>query len=507
MSSELTLAILTLSIVSVCVWALKSPQRLPYPPGPPPTSFIAGNMSDISTPNVWRKYTEWTKQYGNIIYLRIFGQPIVILNSLEDALELLERRSGYYSSRPVVPMYEIMEFSSVTTLRAYGPEWRTHRKVFQQAFKPDSCMEYRPIQIKKVYDMLNALLQTPERVEAHSRRYAGSIISSVVYGYDIVSDDDPLVELVESTEQAFTVAPLPKWLVNGFPFLRHIPSWFPGAGFKRYALSIRHKWHQQVDVPFKYTITASESLGGSHTPVVLSLLNGYTSEEDNQMLKEALGSAYSAGVGTTASSIVVFLIAMVTYPQICKRAQDDIDRVTGGQRLPDYGDLKSLPYIQAIIREVLRWRPITPLGITHVNDKDDVYNGYYIPKGSIIYSNIWAMSRDPIKYKDPEVFNPDRFLTEAGELNGDEVSFAFGFGRRICPGRHLTVASIWLAAAVILASFDVEQKKDSSGSAIPLGVKFNDEGVVCTPAGLLCSITPRSEKARQIILEGHRDVF
>lgn len=92
-------------------------------------------------------------------------------------------------------------------------------------------------------------------------RYAGSIILSVVYGYDIVSSDDPLVELVESTEQAFTVGPLPKWLVNGFPFLRHIPSWMPGAGFKRYAISIREKWHQQVDVPYNYTMTASEVCG------------------------------------------------------------------------------------------------------------------------------------------------------------------------------------------------------------------------------------------------------
>lgn len=90
----------------------------------------------------------------------------------------------------------------------------------------------------------------------------------------------------------------------------------------------------------------------------------------------------------TASSIVAFLIAMVSYPEIQKRAQEDIDRVTGRQRLPDYDDQKSVPYIQAIIREVLRWRPITPLGITHVNDKDDVYKGYYIPKGELLWG-LW----------------------------------------------------------------------------------------------------------------------
>ena len=90
-------------------------------------------------------------------------------------------------------------------------------------------------------------------------RYAGSIILSVIYGYDVLSNDDSLVNLVESTEQAFTVAPLPKWLVNGFPFLRHIPSWFPGAGFKRYANAMRDKWHQVMNVPFNYTRTTSEA--------------------------------------------------------------------------------------------------------------------------------------------------------------------------------------------------------------------------------------------------------
>ena len=90
-------------------------------------------------------------------------------------------------------------------------------------------------------------------------RYTGSIILSVIYGYDVLSNDDSFVKLVESTEKAFTVGPLPKWLVNGFPLLRHIPSWFPGAGFKRYAKAMRDKWHQVMNVPFNYTRTTSEA--------------------------------------------------------------------------------------------------------------------------------------------------------------------------------------------------------------------------------------------------------
>lgn len=72
---------------------------------------------------------------------------------------------------------------------------------------------------------------------------------------------------------------------------------------------------------------------------------------------------------------------MVSFPEIQKRAQAEIDTITGGQRLPDYKDYDALPFIQAIVREAARWNPVSPLGIPHVCSEDDVYNGYYIPKG------------------------------------------------------------------------------------------------------------------------------
>lgn len=78
---------------------------------------------------------------------------------------------------------------------------------------------------------------------------------------------------------------------------------------------------------------------------------------------------------------MVFLVAMVLYPDIQKKAQEEIDRVTKGNRLPEYSDQINLPYIQAIIREVIRWKPIVPLGLAHANNDDDVYKGYFIPKG------------------------------------------------------------------------------------------------------------------------------
>ncbi|KAF8183195.1 cytochrome P450 [Pholiota molesta] len=488
----------------IFLWALNratqaARHKPPHPPGPPSTGTLSGNDADAAVPILWRVCAEWAKIYGNILYLRISNKPVVVLNSLKDATELLETRSQNYSSRPVTPMHTLMGFITHTEMRQYGPEWRKHRQILQQAFKPESALAYRRIQTEKMHDALYALLISPKDVEERIRTYAGSIILSAAYGYDVAPKDDHLVAILESTRVAFSQGQSPTWMVNRFPFLRYIPSWLPGAGFKSYAAAIKKVMNEQQEVPFKY---ATDSLAGGTTRVsiVSSFLESSRTEVDIRMLKEATAAIYGAGVGTTSSSIMVFFIAMITYPDVQKKAQDEVGRVVGSDRLPNYGDQASLPYVTAIMREVLRWQPHVPLGIPHTSEEDDVYQGYHIPKGTLIHPNIWAMSRDSEKYKDPEVFNPDRFFNENGDLNDDDVSYTFGFGRRICPGRHLASASVWLAIATILATFDIGKAKDASEKELPLDVKYTD-GLVSYPLPFDCSITPRSEKTRQLILE------
>lgn len=80
---------------------------------------------------------------------------------------------------------------------------------------------------------------------------------------------------------------------------------------------------------------------------------------------------------------------MILNPVIQTRAQHEIDSVTGRDSLVEYSDHASLPYLEAILREVVRWRPITPLGLPHASNDGDVYRDFYIPKGSLVISNIW----------------------------------------------------------------------------------------------------------------------
>ncbi|KAF9472832.1 cytochrome P450 [Pholiota conissans] len=473
-----------------------------YPPSPPGYALFTNGRKDCPVPPLWCACLEWGKTYGNILFLQaFFTRPIVALNSLEDATELLGKRSHNYSSRPKIPMYELMGYTFTTGVKFYGAELRYHRRILEREFRHDAALLYRPVQTEKMIDALYELLTTPEDFIAHIKTYAAAIILSAMYGYDVSPKEDKFVILSESSDRAFSEGPSSKWTINTFPFLRHVPSWVPGAGFKRYASSVRSVLREQLIAPYQFVV---ESL--CHT------------EKDYDILQQVTASGYNglyvfkSGVGTvrfitnewTASSITNFLIAMVTFPEVQTRAQLEIDNVTGGTRLPDYSDLPLLPYIEAMFREVLRWKPIVPLGLPHICKEEDIYNEYYIPKETLVHPNIWAMTRDPTKYIDAENFNSDRFLNDAGKLNDDRVEYAFGFGRRICPGQHLASASVWLAMATILSMFTIGKMKDAFGDDIPLEVKFTENGILSYPLPFKCTIKPRSDKARQLILEAYK---
>jgi len=122
---------------------------------------------------------------------------------------------------------------------------------------------------------------------------------------------------------------------------------------------------------------------------------------------------------------------MVVNPEAMKKAQEELDRVVGKGELPDFSHKDSLPYIDALVKEVFRWSPPFPFSASRAM-QDDVYRGYFIPKGATVMQNVWAISRDPNVYLDPETFNPDRFLKD-GKINPlvfNPEDRVFGAGRR-----------------------------------------------------------------------------
>ncbi|KAG8723989.1 hypothetical protein FRC09_000886 [Ceratobasidium sp. 395] len=201
--------------------------------------------------------------------------------------------------------------------------------------------------------------------------------------------------------------------------------------------------------------------GSSEPSIVRALLENppktdLSRSDLEDYIKHIAIALFGAGSDTTVASLEVFVIAMVRYPEVQAKAQDEIDRVVGTKRLPTFEDQSQLPYIDQIIKEVMRWQPVTPLAVPHTSTQDDVYRDYSIPKGAIV-----AMSRNEQVYPDPEVFNPDRFSDPAVPCVP-----AFGFGRRLCPGMHYAEASIFIAIVSLLAAYKITPAKDSDGKDI-----------------------------------------
>ncbi|KAI0631992.1 cytochrome P450 [Trametes polyzona] len=194
---------------------------------------------------------------------------------------------------------------------------------------------------------------------------------------------------------------------------------------------------------------------------------------------------------------------MSQHPDARRKAQEELDRVVGPHRLPDLDDRDALVYINAVIKEVVRWHIVLAVSVPHRALEDDVVNGYFIPAGTDILPNVWAILHDPEVYDDPETFKPGLFIRDGALYKNirDPYDFAFGFGRRICPGRYFADESLYLTVASILHVFDICPPIGADGQAIEIVYEPTD-GVLSFPKDCRCTVNPRSAAALALINDG-----
>ncbi|EIW83661.1 CyP450 monooxygenase [Coniophora puteana RWD-64-598 SS2] len=471
-----------------------NPAGLPLPPGPPRLPLVGTLGINIGAP--WLTYAEWGKTFGDLIYLEILGMRLLVINSDAIAKELLDKRAATYSDRPQVPMVTLMGWEFNVGFYNYNDHWRKHRRAMHNVLKPDSIRSYRHLQTAKVHVLLRNLLCAPERMEAHLRTFTASTIMIVLYGYEIAPQGDRFAEIADTASEMLTNSFFPgAALVNALPFLRHLPSWFPGAGFKRYANICRAMTREMRDAPYDFVKKNSADGTGQHCIVQEMIENG----EEVDVIKSVAGTSYAAAVETSSSAMSAFMMAMVLFPEVQAKAQAELDCVTGGERLPTWEDRESLVYIEALYREVLRWCQVTPLGVPHLTKEDDVYDGYFIPKDTFVFTNIWAMTHDPRVYPEPMRFMPERFLTQDGKaLTDDTAQQQFGYGRRICVGKFLAEAAIWITIVNVLACFKLAKAKDEKGKDIDFEPEWTP-GVIIHPKEYPFHVAPRSPHAAELV--------
>ncbi|KAI0637681.1 cytochrome P450 [Trametes polyzona] len=517
MASVLLLIIGFLTILFTLARAFKKRDGA-LPPGPKPLPIV-GNVLDLTARELWLRATKWAESYGDVVYLHVFGQGLLFVNTYEAAIELLEKKGSIYSDKPRLVMAgELCGCENMVAFTRYGEKSRRQRRLMQKALGQAAIPNYYPLLEAETQALLKRILEDPVNYEVHIRRYGGTLTLSVIYGYRVKENDDPFLKLAEECVDILSnhiASGGGIWPVDVFPAMKRLPSWFPGAGFKKKAIRWKAKMEEFTDRPFEFVKARMAHLcpivqeEGTAVPCFCTTLleqmegQGGASAQGEFDVRWTANSMYSASIDTTMTVIRHFLLLMQLHPEVAAKARQEIDSVVGTGRLPTFGDRPLLPYVDAVMSECLRWAAPVPLSLPHRLMEDDVYKDMYIPRGTLVFGNVWNMSRNPEVFPDPETFNPERYMEKVDAATAskrDPRAFVFGFGRsRRCPGAHLIESSFWIVLACMLATFDIGKEVDpATGRPIEPVIAF-ENAVFRAPNSFPCSIKPRSEEAARLI--------
>ncbi|KAI1792474.1 cytochrome P450 [Ganoderma leucocontextum] len=493
-----------LYVRSIVKWRARSRGR-PFPPGPPSLPLV-GNMFNIPSDRAWVDFQELAAQYGDIIHFRILGTSTVVLGSPAIINEYLEKRAVNTSDRVQSPVFDMLGQHNNFALMPYGQQWRHYRRHFWQHFTSGAVEQYQPVTRAATHQFLVRVLERPAQLKDHIRCTFLATVLKVVYGVGLTDDHDKYAAAFNVSAEGIAQGLVPgKYIVDLLPFLKYVPKWVPGfawqADFERWRAAV----HSVRNVPFAHTREAmarGEALDSIIAKTLAVAGDDDEPESEREEMAKGIGLAsYEAGADTSFIVLQSLFLALSLHPHAQKKAQAELDAVVGPGRMPEFSDCKSLVYVNAVIKETLRWHTVVPLSVAHAVTADDDLHGYFIPAGTVLLPNIWACMHDPAVYEDPYAFRPERFIRD-GKLDPsiqDPLAFVFGFGRRVCPGRHFAEASLFIHAASILHVFDITPALDTNGH--PITIEHGQTpGFLSYPEDSRCTIKPRSAEAAALVM-------
>ncbi|KAI1608317.1 cytochrome P450 [Exophiala viscosa] len=494
--------------------SLKDTRRRHLPPGPKGLPFI-GNLLDLAdTEKVREKAIEWQRNHGEIFYTKIGGSDYIWLSSPRTVKELMDKKSSVYSSRAPQPMAaDTVSGGQRQLFMAYGASWRQLRKYSHALLNATAAIKYQPIQDFESKQLMKELLDDPENFYMHNRRYSASVIMKLTYGFRLPTWDHPVFKRVYQVLDNFTNVSAPgAFMVDSFPSLARLPeSWF-GNWRTRGRKMFEHDSRVYLDLweNLKKEVDAG-------TAEECFCKDFYVNDPARSGINDlqaayTCGGLIEAGSETTGTTLNNFLLCMVLHPQAVKEAQEEIDRVIGSNRLPVWEDEKNLPYVRALVKEVLRWRPVNKFGMPHATSEDDWYEGYFIPKGSVIMLNWWAIHMDESLHENARAFNPSRYLDSplpaADYMNVSDPyqrdHFTYGAGRRGCPGVHVAERSLFINIVRTLWGFNIEKTRDIAGNVMEPETEMYP-GFLSVPKPFEASIRVRSPQHEKVIREAYQE--
>ncbi|KAF7421194.1 hypothetical protein PC9H_011714 [Pleurotus ostreatus] len=473
----------------------------PTPPGPP-----------IRFPFL-RRYPErplfrWAKQYGPIYSVWMGTQIFVVINDAQMARDLLVTNGANFSSRwsYFVKNQTILNGGGITATR-YNDTWRKHRRIGMWLLNSKAVRSYAEMIDYETHILARALYESSKGGQVaidpapHAGRFALNTMLSLTFGSRTVTASDPLV--LEALRINIEFMRLTGPWTNMIDFVK-ILQWLPTT--TRYRA---RKLHFDVIAIYGAMMlrTKARMDAGDDVPDCLAKTL-IECQETEQLSWEDMcfivGAFTIGGVHSTSGVIEWFIALMPSNPSVQAKAHKELDSIVGTLGWPKADDETKLPYIRAIVKEVLRMHSPFWMGTPHCSDEDFVYKGYYIPKNSVMILNVYALHHNEERYPDCWTFNPDRYLgdtlsaTESAKQPNalERDHWAFGAGRRICPGMEMADNELFLALARLLWSFTFHEVP---GETICLDEYEGLSGR--TPFPFKVVLKPRHENVRDIVIE------
>ena len=520
MTSGLLIVLAVLAIAQLVYQRFARSKGLPLPPGPPAEPFL-GHLRVVPSDHPEFEYAKWGKEYdSDVLHFSVLGRDIVVLNSVEAARDLMDKKGANFADRPRFALFEVMGWGITLTFLRWSPRFKLHRKLLQQSFTQSACRSYRPIQVEESQRAVKAIFARPKDWELLLRQFSQAVVLRIGFGIPVQEKDDPYVKMAIDVEEATGEGGVPgASVVDMFPKLAYTPSFLarlssllsPLVHARRTKSSIQ-RLHDAPWAAVEPSIRSGKVDNPSfvHTHFARYLSNqsqGKPNETTIEDIKGAAGAISIAGGNTTWSTIIVCILNLILHPEVQVRLRKEIDSVLGidenGEvaRLPTFEDRPEMKYLEMVIQETTRWAPLSPLGVPHATLKEEEYKGYRIPAGSVVYANAWAMSRDERHYSSPEDFIPERYAPKEEGGRGEPLPDGpFGFGRRVCPGQYLALSGVYILIATLVATTDLRCPIDANGEKVVPRVSFSN-GLSGVPDSFGCDFVPRSDRAKQLLEE------
>ncbi|XP_004437984.1 PREDICTED: cytochrome P450 2D14-like isoform X1 [Ceratotherium simum simum] len=465
-----------------------------YPPGPMPLPGL-GNLLQVDFQDTVCCFTRLRRRFGDVFSLQLAWKPVVVLNGLAAMREALAYRSEDTSDRAPAPIFNHLGFgprSEGVIFARYGPAWREQRRFSVSTLRnfglgKKSLEQWVTEEASCLCAAFADQAGLPFSPSALLKKAVGNVIGSLTFGQRFEYNDPRFLKLLDlmdgllQDENGF----VPE-VLNAIPQLLRLPG-LAASVFPRHRafmalldeLITEHRMTRDRAQP-------PRDLTDSFLDEVEKAKGNPETSFNDVNLRLVVYDLFTAGMVTTSTTLAWALLLMILHPDVQRRVQQEIDEVIGQARRPEMGDQAHMPFTMAVVHEVQRFGDIIPMGVPHMTFRDIEVQGFLIPKGTTLITNLSSVLKDETVWKKPFRFHPEHFLDAQGRFIKQEAFMPFSAGRRLCLGEPLARMELFLFFTCLLQHFSF---------SVPAGQPRPSDhgvfGILVTPSPYLLCAVPR----------------